>query len=125
MFLLRLAFIVPAVADFVLAGLTLNRMIGVTDASVLPRAQFVAVASCWGLLLLLGLIRPVERAWVLLPTAIVIAGIALAFTFAFMTGTVGAGRLSSVLFLAASTIWLCWAGLNFAKGARQVQPSQS
>ena len=54
MLILRMAFLVPAIVDFAIAALTLYRMIGVVDDSLVPRGQFAGAAFCWGLLLLLG-----------------------------------------------------------------------
>ena len=62
MFYLRLAFLFPALADFVLAGLTLFRSVGIVDLSIVPRVQFAGVAFAWGVLLLVGLARPIARA---------------------------------------------------------------
>ncbi|NNE21494.1 MAG: hypothetical protein HKN11_02680 [Rhizobiales bacterium] len=107
---LRMAFLVPAIADFAIGCLAIYRMIGVADDSLVPRGQFAGVAICWGVLLLVGLARPVERAWILRPTALVIACIGAAFVMGFMAGTVEAGRLAFVLVVCSALIWLCWAG---------------
>ena len=114
MFLLRMAFLTPAVADFALSALTLYRMIGVADDSLLPRAQLAAVALCWGLLLLLGMRDPLKRAWILLPTAIVIAGIAAAFLVGFAGGVIASANLALALLLCGAMIWLCLAALKRA-----------
>lgn len=113
-----MAFLAPAIADFVLAGLTAYRMIGVVDDSVVPRGQFAGVAFCWGVLLLAGMAKPVERAWILLPTAMVIGCIAAAFLIGFIAGTVEIARMTLVVVLCGTMIWLCWAGMKHASRGR-------
>lgn len=113
MHILRLAFLAPAIVDFVLAALTLYRMIGVVDDSLVPRGQFASAAACWTLLLLIGMAKPVERAWILLPTAILIGCIGVVFFLGFMAGTVSVARMVLVLVLCVTMIWLCWAGLKY------------
>ena len=98
-----------------LAVLTVYRMGGIVDDSVVPRGQFAGVAFCWAILLLAGLARPVERAWILTPTALVIGCIAAAFVVGYIAGTVGFVRLTFVLFICAALIWLCRAGLKQAQ----------
>lgn len=115
MTLLRLAYFVPALADFLLAGLTLFRMAGVSDASLVPRAQFAAVTFCWGLFLLAGMARPVERAWALPPTALVIGLIATGYGYGFTTGHIEPWRLLAVLVASAAMIGLCTAGYRTAR----------
>ncbi len=118
MHILRMAFLAPAIADFVLASLTAYRMIGVVDDSVVPRGQFAGVAFCWGVLLLVGMAKPVERAWILLPTAMVIGCIAAGYFLGFLTGTVSLARMTPVLVLCGTLIWLCWAGMKHASRGR-------
>lgn len=115
MVVLRLAFLVPALADFILAVLAVFRMVGVTDESLVPRGQFAAVAFSWGLLLLLGMKKPVERAWILYPTAIVIGCIFLAVFVGFNAGVIPMAMLTIALVLCAMIIWLCLAGLKNAR----------
>ena len=115
MLVLRMAFLVPATADFALAILALYRMIGVVDDSLVPRGQFAGAAFCWGVLLLLGMRKPVARAWILQPTAVVIGCIATAFVVGFVAGVVPIARMALVLVLCGTMIWLCWAGLKKAE----------
>ena len=122
MVVLRLAFLVPALADFILAVLTVYRMVGVTDDSLVPRGQFAAVVFSWGILLLLGMRKPVERAWILHPTAIVIGCIFLAVFVGFIAGIIPVAMLATALVLCAMMIWLCLAGLN---NARDVSPTEA
>ncbi len=121
MHIIRLAFLVPAIVDFVLAILTLYRMIGIADDSLVPRGQFASVAACWTLLLLMGLMKPVDRAWILGPTALVIGCIGVAFFFGFMAGTVSVARMVLVFVLCGTMIWLCWAGLKYASNCQNVK----
>ncbi len=114
MLILRMAFLVPAIADFALAFLTLYRMIGVVDDSIVPRGQLAGVAFCWGLLLLVGLAKPVERAWILQPTAIVIGCIAVALFWGFRVGIVPTTSMAFAFMLCGTMIWLCWVGLKYA-----------
>jgi hypothetical protein len=113
MHMLRLAFLVPAIVDLALAVLTLYRMIGVVDDSLIPRGQFAGAAACWALLLLMGMSKPVARAWILLPTAILIGCIGVVFFLGFMAGTVSVARMVLALVLCGTMIWLCWAGLKY------------
>ena len=123
MVVLRLAFLVPALADFILAVLAVFRMTGVTDESLVPRGQFAAVAFSWGILLLLGMRKPVERAWVLHPTAIVIGCIFLAVFVGFIAGVVPMAMLTIALVLCAMIIWLCLAGSRYAKDVSLTEES--
>ncbi|NNF23611.1 MAG: hypothetical protein HKN63_02225 [Rhodobacteraceae bacterium] len=93
MHILRMAFLLPAIADFGLAASTIFEMLGILDDSLVPRGQFAGVALSWGVLLLVGLSNPVERAWVLGPTAFVIGCIAAGFLLGFYTGLLSIARL--------------------------------
>ncbi len=104
---LRIAFFLPALADFLLAGLTLMRMAGVGDDSIVPRLQFAGVAFAWGIMLLFALARPVERAWVLLPTALAVAGVSVAICIGYFAGVVG---------LVSAIMAVTWALVIFAFG---------
>ena len=115
MHIVRLAFLSPAVTEFVLAALTLNRMIEVIDDSLVSRIQFSGVAFFCGILLLLGMRKPVERARILQPPAIVIGCIAAAFLLGFAKVVISIARMLLVMILSATKIWLCWAGLTYAR----------
>ena len=112
---LRLAYLTPAIADFVLAAMTLFRMRAVDDDSLVPRAQFAGAAACWGILLLLGMAKPVQRVWILWPTAIVIACVAAAFVLGYSADVVSLERMVFVVVLSGSMIWLCWSGVTVAR----------
>ena len=115
MLVLRMAFLVPAVVDFALAILTLYRMIGVVDDSLVPRGQFAGAAFCWTVLLLVGRRKPVARAWILQPTAVLIGCIVTVFVVGFVAGVVSIARMALALVLGGAMIWLCWAGLKKAE----------
>ena len=117
MFLLRLAFILPALADFLLAVLALSGTSGIADPSILPRVQFAGVAFAWGCLLLVGLIRPIERAWILLPTMIAIAGVLMGFVVGYVAGDVRFERVTLNVVLGGIMIVLGWWGVRFAATA--------
>ncbi len=116
MMLLRMAFLAPAIVDFILAILTIYRMDGVVDDSLVPRGQFAATAFCWTILLLQGMRKPVQRAWILLPTALVIGCIGAAFLWGYMAGTVSVARLALAVGLSGTLIGLCLAGFKYARG---------
>ncbi len=109
------AYLAPAIVDFALALLTLYRMIDVADDSVVPRSQLVAVTFSWAVMLLVGMRKPVERAWMLWPTALVIGCIGAAVVWGHLAGVVSTVRLVLVLALCAALIWLCLAGIKFAR----------
>ncbi len=115
MLLLRLAFILPALADFLVAGLTLLRSVGIEDPSIVPRVQFGGVAFAWGVLLLIGLGRPIKRAWILWPTMIAIAGVVLGVATGYAAGAVGPVRLIFTVSLGTIMIGLAWWGFRFSQ----------
>jgi len=114
MTILRIAFILPALADFLLAGLTLTRAIGVEDDSIVPRLQFSGGAFAWGIMLLFALARPVDRAWVLIPTAIVVACVVIAVGVGYLMGVVGGVSAASAVFMGAAIFSFGFLGLRFA-----------
>ena len=120
---LRIAFLLPAFADFLLAALTLLRIPGVDDDSVVPRLQIAAVAIAWGVMLLVAVTRPTERVWVLFPTAIAVAGVTGAICYGYLTGVVGWTSVLMAIFIAFATFYLAAMGLRFAREeARLARP---
>ena len=93
MILLRASYWVAAVVDFVVAFLVLvpERM-GV-DGYVYPMGLMSAVAFSWGVLLLIADRKPLERKWVLLPTALVVLLLGLAGVHAAFTGLLSVQRV--------------------------------
>lgn len=80
--LIRTSYWVAAIADFGIAILALipGRM-GV-EGFVYPMGLMSAVAFSWGVLLLFADRKPVERRWVLLPTALVVFLLGVAVLYA-------------------------------------------
>ncbi len=105
---LHLAYLLPALADLWLSVSTLVGMRGVTDESLLARGEFAAVAALWALILFMALARPYERAWVLLPTAIVVLGIGAAFSWAAFAGAIPLWRAGLALALVLPMAWLAF-----------------
>ena len=80
--LLRASYWVAAVADFVVAVLVLiPARMGVEEV-VYPMGLMSAVAFSWGVLLLVADRKPVERRWVLCPTALVVLLLGLVGVYA-------------------------------------------
>ncbi len=82
----RISYWIAAVADFIIAGLVLipNRM-GV-EHYVYPMGLMSAVAFCWGIILIMADKKPLERSWVLIPTAIVVVLLGFAGLHGALTG---------------------------------------
>ena len=120
---LRIAMVLPALADFLLAGLTLMRLAGIEDDSVVPRLQFAGVAFAWGVMLLFALARPVERAWVLIPTALAVAGVSGAICIGYFANVVSAVSASSAVILALAIFGFSYKGLRYARHAASAHKS--
>ena len=105
---LRLAYLLPALADLWLSVSTLVGMRGVANESLLMRGEFAAVTALWALILFMALARPYERAWVLLPTAIVVLGIGAAFSWAAFAGAIPLWRAGLALGLVLPLSWLAF-----------------
>ncbi len=90
---LRISYWTAAIADFVVALLALipTRM-GVTQY-VYPMGLMSAAAVSWGVLLIVADRRPVERRWILLPTMLVVALLAVAGLHAGVSGLLPASRI--------------------------------
>ena len=75
--LLRVSYWTAAVADFALAALVwMPARMGVVE-TVYPMGLASVIAFSWGLLLLIADRRPLERRWILPPTILVVALIAI------------------------------------------------
>ena len=116
--LLRAAYLVPAIGDFYLAANTLGDLFTGATTDVLPSLRFAGVAFAWGVLLLFGLWRPVERAWMLWPTALVIALVVLSGVPGYVAGEYTAALLALSLGLGVVVIALCLLGISYAWRAR-------
>ena len=120
---LRIAMVLPALADFLLAGLTLMRLAGIEDDSVVPRLQFAGVAFAWGVMLLFAFARPVERAWVLIPTALAVAGVSGAICIGYFANVVSAVSACSAVILALAIFVFIYKGLRYARHAASAHKS--
>lgn len=91
--LIRTSYWVAAIADFGIAFLVLvpGRM-GV-EAFVYPMALMSAVAFSWGVLLVIADRKPVERKWVLGPTALVVFLLGVAGVYAAFAGLLPVRRI--------------------------------
>jgi hypothetical protein len=74
---LRAGYWVSAIADFVIAGMSLIPQLAGVDRFVYPMGMMSAVAVSWGVLLIIAVRKPYERRWVLIPTMLVVALLAL------------------------------------------------
>lgn len=80
--LIRTSYWVAAIADFVVAVLALIPARMGVEGFVYPMGLMSAVAFSWGVLLLIADRKPVERKWVLLPTALVVFLLGVAVLYA-------------------------------------------
>jgi len=117
--LLRAAFLAPAIGDFYLAADTLVDLFTGAITDTLPGLRFAGVALAWGVFLLLGLRRPVERAWILWPTILAVAFVSLSSLPGYLAGELPAARLALTLGLGAVVIALCLLGISMAGRARR------
>ena len=117
--LLRLAFLLPALADFFLAAQTLHAYVGGAGDSAFLSLRFSGVAVAWGVLLLAGLRAPLQRAWILWPTMLAIAAICLAGGIGYLAGEYTLPRLIAALSAGTVLIALCLTALRFASTQRR------
>ena len=110
--LIRTSYWVAAIADFVIAVLVLipERM-GV-EAFVYPMGLMSAVASSWGVLLLVADRKPVERKWVLLPTILVVFLLGIAGLYAAFAGLIPVRRIvassTAVVLVLSLLMYTCY-----------------
>jgi hypothetical protein len=110
--LIRTSYWVAAIADFIVAVLVLipDRM-GVS-AFVYPMGLMSAVAFSWGVLLILADRKPMERKWVLLPTALVVFLLGVAGAYAAIIGILPvrriAGSSTAVVIVLCLLIYTCF-----------------
>jgi len=81
---LRLSYWVAALADFLIAVLTILPDMVDLDKYEYPTGLMSAVAISWGILLIYADRNPMERRWVLLPTMIVVALLGMVTLHAFI-----------------------------------------
>ena len=110
--LIRTSYWVAAIADFVIAILVLipSRM-GV-PGYVYPMGLMSAVAFSWGVMLVVADRKPVERKWVLYPTALVVLLLGAAGAHAAATGLLPLSRViassTAVVVVLALVIYTCY-----------------
>ncbi|MCG7873746.1 MAG: hypothetical protein N0C88_19165 [Candidatus Thiodiazotropha lotti] len=96
--LLRMSYWLAAIADFAVAILVwMPERMGVTE-TVYPMGLASAVIFSWAVLLLLADRKPLERRWILLPTILVVALLAITRTLFSQDGAI---EFSIVLLLFA------------------------
>ena len=83
---LRISYWATAIADFIVVVLVLIPGINGVTEYVYPMGLMSAVAFSWGVLLIYADRRPVERRWILLPTMLVVAIIAVVGLHAGISG---------------------------------------
>ena len=114
--LIRTSCWVAAIADFVVAILVLipERM-GV-DGYVYPMGLMSAVAFSWGVLLIFADREPLERRWVLIPTALVVFLLGVAGIHAASVGLLPVSRVVSssvaVFLVSCLLIFTCYRTRN-------------
>jgi len=75
--LLRLSYWIAAIADFIIAILAwIPERMGVAEIAY-PMGLASVMAFSWGVMLLIADRKPIERRWILIPTILVVASIAI------------------------------------------------
>jgi hypothetical protein len=126
--LLRIAFIAGAITDaFALLPMLLPSMANfLWGLDAMPGSFWFAMHDGaalmlgWTALLVWAAIRPVERQFVALLTALVIAGLVLAEAAAVHASTIGAGRMA-VTWVLQAILFLLFAGAYFVSPGRSNQ----
>ena len=96
--LLRMSYWIAAIADFGIAILVcIPERMGLTE-TVYPMGLASVVIFSWAVLLLVADRKPLERRWILIPTILVVALIAIVRTTFSLNGTI---EFSIVLLLFA------------------------
>jgi drug/metabolite transporter (DMT)-like permease len=86
--LLRLSYWIAAIADFVVAALVLMPSRMGAGALQYPMGLASAAVFSWGVMLLVADRRPLERRWMLVPTALVVALLTLVRTIFALQGAI-------------------------------------
>ncbi|WP_163339408.1 hypothetical protein [Desulfopila sp. IMCC35008] len=105
--LLRLSYWTAAIADFVVAILLLipERM-GATEITY-PMGLASAVVFSWAVMLMISDRKPIERKWILIPTILVVAMIAIVRTWFSLEGVIEF-NLALLLFAIALIILMAY-----------------
>jgi hypothetical protein len=115
--LLRLSYWVAAIADFIIAVLVLIPARMGVEEFVYPMGLMSAVAFSWGVLLILADRKPMERRWVLVPTALVVFLLGCAGAYAGFRQLIPAERVvGSSIVVAAVLILLVYSYLKTRSG---------
>lgn len=112
--LLRISYLVAAIADFGIAILVLipERM-GVTEI-LYPMGLMSAVAFSWGILLLFANFKPIERRWILIPTIIVVSLLSITRLIFSISGTLPFSP-SFLIFGLALVVFMCYSYYKTSK----------
>ncbi|UCG85721.1 MAG: hypothetical protein JSW71_17645 [Gemmatimonadota bacterium] len=110
--LIRTSYWVAAIADFVIAVLALIPARMGVEGFVYPMGLMSAVAFSWGVLLLIADRKPVERKWVLLPTALVVFLLGVAVLYAALAGLIPIQQVlascAAVVLVLALLLYTCY-----------------
>ena len=86
--LLRLSYWIAAIADFIIAILAwIPERMGVAEIAY-PMGLVSVIAFSWTVMLLIADRKPIERKWILIPTILVVALIAIVRTKFSLDGTI-------------------------------------
>ncbi|MCG7899894.1 MAG: hypothetical protein JAY99_01220 [Candidatus Thiodiazotropha lotti] len=114
--LLRISYWLAAVADFAVAILVwIPERMGVTE-TVYPMGLASAVILSWAVLLLMADRKPLERRWILIPTILVVALLAITRTLFSQDGAI---EFSIVLLLFAIALIIFMAYSYYYAGKYQ------
>ena len=102
--LLRLSYWSAAIADFGIAALILVPVRMGAEELEYPMALAATIVFFWGVLLLFADRRPLERRWVLVPTAMVVASLTLVRTIFVLKGAVASSLGILVLGVALAVL---------------------
>ncbi len=110
--LIRTSYWVAAIADFFVAVLALIPARMGVEGFVYPMGLMSAVAFSWGVLLLFADRKPVERRWVLLPTALVVFLLGVAVLYAAFAGLIpmrqAIASCTAVVLVLALLLYTCY-----------------
>ena len=105
--LLRMSYWIAAIADFGVAILVwIPERMGVTEI-VYPMGLATVVIFSWAVLLLVADRKPMERRWILIPTILVVALIAVTRTMFSLIGTIEFS-IALLLFAIALIIFMAY-----------------
>ena len=105
--LLRMSYWIAAIADFGVAILVwIPERMGVTEI-VYPMGLASVVIFSWAVLLLVADRKPMERRWILIPTILVVALIAVTRTMFSLIGTIEFS-IALLLFAIALIIFMAY-----------------